>query len=891
MKRSACLFLSITLSLLAFISSCGGGSSNTLNQLNILVSVTESASTVQAGGTVQFIATVSNDSSNKGVSWTVSCPTAPCGTVSPPTTPSGVTAIYTAPAILTPGGFGVTVTANSVASPLDSDSAIVTVSADTISVSLANATVPVGTAEQLTATIDYDPAKKGISWSVSCASADCGSLNPPMTASGAATTYTAPKAFPAGDLSVTITATSAANPAITNSVDITVPGTTIAISATAGTVEIGGAIQLTATVTNDPENKGVTWTLSCSTAPCGMIAPANTASGTPTTYSAPNTPPASNVDVSITATSVFNGAVSTSTDVTFLAVTVSVTPIGALVPLSIALPVTATVGNDPSNAGVTWTATQSKTACSPGCGTVSPTNTSSGTASTYTAPSSAPASSTVTVTATTVEDATKSAPATVTVSSGTVELVPNTLNFGNVFENIASNPRQVVLTNVGASPLTIKSVNIAGTDPGDFSQTNNCGTSVTAAASCTLTLTFKPARTGARSAQVSISDSSSDSPQTITLSGTGITRRGAFLRATVRSALVANTVAAVPSPTGPAQVGTRVLNLMDSLRKDPYSSNGTARELLVRFWYPISQTTVCKPAAYTSQKVWGYFSELVGVKLPVVTTNSCLDAPMEEGSHPVVVFTPGYTATFTDYTFIAEDLASRGYVVASVDHTHEATAVEFPDGRLIKSAVGSHLGGPVRGDDQTLSFAVAVRLQDLRLVISELHRLNIKANSPFKGRFDLTRVSVAGHSMGGTTAFLAAERDTRIKAAVLLDAHVPESLIQQTRTPMLMMVMDGEKWSEDRCRLWSNLRGPRLAVNFPGAEHVTPSDAVWLAKDAVKTGAMDADSAVSAVRDYVSAFLDDNLRQPSARSLPTSQLPAHPGAEVVTEAQSVCGTR
>ena len=46
---------------------------------------------------------------------------------------------------------------------------------------------------------------------------------------------------------------------------------------------------------------------------------------------------------------------------------------------------------------------------------------------------------------------------------------------------------------------------------------------------------------------------------------------------------------------------------------------------------------------------------------------------------------------FTDYTFIAEDLASRGYVVAAVDHPCEATAVEFPDGRVVKSAFGSHL--------------------------------------------------------------------------------------------------------------------------------------------------------------------------------------------------------
>jgi len=76
------------------------------------------------------------------------------------------------------------------------------------------------------------------------------------------------------------------------------------------------------------------------------------------------------------------------------------------------------------------------------------------------------------------------------------------------------------------------------------------------------------------------------------------------------------------------------------------------------------------------------------------------------GPHPVVVFTHGYTGTFTDYTFLFEDLASRGYVVAAVDHTYEATAVEFLDGRLVKSVFGSHLAeNTLRRDGQSFSLS------------------------------------------------------------------------------------------------------------------------------------------------------------------------------------------
>ena len=56
------------------------------------------------------------------------------------------------------------------------------------------------------------------------------------------------------------------------------------------------------------------------------------------------------------------------------------------------------------------------------------------------------------------------------------------------------------------------------------------------------------------------------------------------------------------------------------------------------------------------------------------------------------------------------------------------------------------------------------------------------------------------------------------------------------------------------------LRGPRAFVNLRDAEHLTPSDAVWLAPGTIKTGSMGTEKTVSAIRDYVAAFLDTNLR-------------------------------
>jgi len=84
-----------------------------------------------------------------------------------------------------------------------------------------------------------------------------------------------------------------------------------------------------------------------------------------------------------------------------------------------------------------------------------------------------------------------------------------------------SSSKVVTLTNVGSSAITISSISLDGTNPSDFGETNNCGSSVAAGATCSLTLTFHPTAQGTRSSVVSISDSGGGSPQTVSLSGTG----------------------------------------------------------------------------------------------------------------------------------------------------------------------------------------------------------------------------------------------------------------------------------------------------------------------------------------------------------------------------------
>ena len=863
----------------------GGSDSSSTQQPPVSVAVTIDVATVQPGGTAQVTATVTNDAASRGVTWTVSCAATSCGTVSPQTTASRAATTYTAPSAQPIGDFVVTITATSQSDISASASTTLTVPGISIAITPDSADVPAGTSAEFTATVNNDSTNQGVNWTVACDALPCGTVSPDATASGAATTYTAPTTHPLGDLTVTIMATSVSSAAVSASATVTVPGIRVTVEPQNVTVPAGATAEFTATVINDPADAGVTWSLSCAAAPCdtGTVSPTTSASGVTVVYTAPSTPPPDSMIVNIVATSVSLPSAWGVATITVPAVATSVTPISALLPLNISVEFIATVGSDTASNGVNWTLSQDGGPCSVECGNVSPLTTASGAPTTYTAPGSLPATPLVAVVATSVADPSKSDSSKVTITAGSVKLVPADMAFGP-----AKGSQTATLTNTGSSQLTISSITLAGRNPTEFRQTNTCGNSLDAADSCAIVVTYvTTAKFKQHTAVVVISDSSIDSPQQLHLTGT--TKRTSS--SAMDAALGKETTAAVPKPTGSSTVGTRLMHLADSKRQDPYLTNGTMRELMVRFWYPAPSDTRCVPADYTSPGVRSYVSQLLQVSLPLVSTNSCLDARIAEGAHPVVVFTHGFTGTFTDYTFLFEDLASRGYVVASIDHTHEATAVEFPDGRLEKSVFGSYLTAYTRSDPEALDYAVTVRLEDLKFVIDELQRLNARADGVFTARLNLSRVALAGHSLGGLTAILGVEKEPRVKAGVVLDGLMPVTQVNRTVTPLLMLAAGREQWDDNECRLWDELRGPRAALNLQGADHFVFSDAVWLASDAIGTGVAGPTKTVSAIRDYVAAFLDTNLANNAPSPLLAMSSAQYPAAVLTRAEQALCSQR
>jgi hypothetical protein len=127
-----------------------------------------------------------------------------------------------------------------------------------------------------------------------------------------------------------------------------------------------------------------------------------------------------------------------------------------------------------------------------------------------------------------ITDNAAGSPQTVALSGTGVQpaLTLSSLSFsmGNQLITTTSAPQGVTLTNTGTAPVTISSIALSGTNSGDFAQTDTCpvnNSNLAVGAKCTINVTFTPTASGNRVASIAITDNTSGSPQSVSLTGTG----------------------------------------------------------------------------------------------------------------------------------------------------------------------------------------------------------------------------------------------------------------------------------------------------------------------------------------------------------------------------------
>jgi predicted dienelactone hydrolase len=358
----------------------------------------------------------------------------------------------------------------------------------------------------------------------------------------------------------------------------------------------------------------------------------------------------------------------------------------------------------------------------------------------------------------------------------------------------------------------------------------------------------------------------------------------------------------LPAPTGPYPVGATELHLVDRDRPDPWVTD-TARELMVTVWYPARPAGKAPLAPYLPPLAAQRFGQDYAAQLGIaaeqvdwagITTHARTGAPARanHGGYPVVVYSPGGGRSRAEGTVLVEELASRGYVVVTVDHTYETSGVEFPGGRLetqrLPNLEPAELGRAL----------IRTRVQDTRFVLDQLAVL-ASGDNPDAGKrplphglgavLDLSRAGMYGHSAGGFTSAETMLLDRRLDAGADLDGSMAYSFTDNdfgdavTRgldRPFLLMgagLSSGRPHTHleaaDWRSFWQHSTGWKLDLYVPAGEHFTFTDHQTLLPQlaaaftlpegfvAAAIGSVDPNRIITSQRVYVTAFFDQHLRR------------------------------
>jgi probable HAF family extracellular repeat protein len=123
----------------------------------------------------------------------------------------------------------------------------------------------------------------------------------------------------------------------------------------------------------------------------------------------------------------------------------------------------------------------------------------------------------------TFEDGAANSPQTIPLTGtgvAQVTLTPPSVTFAKQAIDTSSPAKVLTLTNNLSTPLSF-SISLTGADPGDFAPASTCGSSVPAKGKCTISVIFTPQAIGTRTATLNVGDGANNSPQTVSLTGSG----------------------------------------------------------------------------------------------------------------------------------------------------------------------------------------------------------------------------------------------------------------------------------------------------------------------------------------------------------------------------------
>jgi pimeloyl-ACP methyl ester carboxylesterase len=353
----------------------------------------------------------------------------------------------------------------------------------------------------------------------------------------------------------------------------------------------------------------------------------------------------------------------------------------------------------------------------------------------------------------------------------------------------------------------------------------------------------------------------------------------------------------LPEPTGHFAVGRTTYTWINKAGTDELApSPGAKREVVVWIWYPTAAAASASPVEYLPAPWRSALAQHSGIlmsqfftrdlSLVRVHSTSDPDVSPEQRSYPVVILRAGGGALTTDFTTLAEDLASHGYIVVGFDAPYRTFVVVLPDNRVV---IRPPTNDPENFQDDQANRLINTLLlmwtSDTKFVVSQLERLNAADPSgKFTGRLDMQRLGMFGHSFGGAQALQFCHDDPRCKAGIDIDGAPYGSVVQESlKQPVMFIFSDHSRERLDPASrqihadiqsIYDRLPNGRQLITIRGANHFSFSDQMLLKSQYVVGllrmfgfGRLDGRRGLAITAEYVHSFFDVYLKDAPAALL------------------------
>jgi dienelactone hydrolase len=337
----------------------------------------------------------------------------------------------------------------------------------------------------------------------------------------------------------------------------------------------------------------------------------------------------------------------------------------------------------------------------------------------------------------------------------------------------------------------------------------------------------------------------------------------------------------IPPPTGDHAVGRESWVWVDDSRPESHTPDAhDARSVPVQAWYP-AQAGTGQPAGYVEDlaaieaglRESGELGWLETLGLRMVRDHALQGAEVAANNEgfPVLVLSPGNATNVGFYSALAEDLASKGYVVIGIDHAFQVAAVRIDDGSMAVYDRSMDTGPGSIGPK------VEERVADMAFVLERIREGTggIEFLAP---SLDLARIGVLGHSNGGISAAEICRTEADVAACLNIDGQSAggpfgyEQSAPAPDQPFMFLTKEATIHDELHSRFEAAGAGAVRAV-VPVAEHGDFTDGGMLEPD-INPFSNNARSVVVTSRALVSAFFDQWLKEPGPRPFDGLEVPS-----------------